>query len=332
MKWILVLISMGITLFFGISFFIESDGVKTVPEQQEKTSTPTVEESQPIRIVLVGDIMLDRGVKYMIEKEGREDFKFSFAKIADYFKKADLVFGNLEGVISDKGTKVGNIYSFRADPKAIEGLISTGFNVLSIANNHALDYGREALEDCLGKLDRAGINYVGAGLTEKEAFSPLIKEINGVKIAFLAYTDLGPDTWRATKDNSGVAWISQGDIEKIKQDIRSAKEKSNILIVSLHSGEEYQATPSQSQIDFSKMAIDAGADLLVGHHPHVVQPNERYQNGWIFYNLGNFIFDQGFSEETMKGQIVEVLIENSKVKKVILREIKMNNYFQPLLP
>jgi len=331
MKWTLISITLGIILFFGISFFAEPAGIEIIPYQQEKTSAPIAEEKQPIKIILAGDIMLDRGVEYMIEEEGNGDFRFPFLKIADYLKRADIVFGNLEGVISDKGIKVGSIYSFRSDPKAIEGLISAGFNVLSVANNHAFDYSREALEDCLARLNKAGISFVGAGFTENEAYSPLIKEVDGVKIAFLAYADLGPEIWRATGENSGIAWISQNDIEKIKQDIKSAKEKSDVLIVSLHSGEEYQKTPSQFQIDFSKMATDAGADLLVGHHPHVVQPNEKYQNGWIFYSLGNFVFDQGFSEETMQSQIIELSIEGNKIKEIKITGIKINNFFQPYL-
>ncbi|MDP3996061.1 MAG: CapA family protein [bacterium] len=331
MKLALISVSLGIVLFLGISFFAEPNIVKIIPQQQEKTSTAGVEEKQPIKIILTGDIMLDRGVEYMVKTEGKGDFRFPFSKIADYLKEADIVFGNLEGVISDKGIKVGGIYSFRADPEAIEGLTSAGFNVLSLANNHALDYSREALKDCLVRLDEAGISHVGAGLTEEDAFSPLIKEINGVKIAFLAYANLGSDAWRATEDNPGIAWISQNDVDKIKQDIKSAKEKSDILIVSLHFGEEYQKTPNQAQIDLSRMAIDAGADLLVGHHPHVVQPNEKYQNGWIFYSLGNFVFDQSFSEETMQSQIIELSIEGSKIKEVNIAEIKINDFFQPYL-
>ncbi|MDP1538981.1 MAG: CapA family protein [bacterium] len=329
MKWALVPIILGIILFFGISFFIEPAGIEIIPSQQKETSTLIAEEEQPIKIILVGDIMLDRGVEYMVEKEGGGDFRFPFLKIADYLKGADIVFGNLEGVISDKGIKVGSIYSFRANPKAIEGLIFAGFNVLSLANNHAFDYGREALEDCLAKLSNAGIGYAGAGFTGTEAYSPFVKEIGDTKIGFLAYTNLGPGTWRAAGENSGIAWISENDFDKIKKDIENAKSQADILIVSLHAGEEYQKTPTQFQIEFFEIAIDAGADLVVDHHSHVVQHFEKYQNGWIFYSLGNFIFDQSFSEETMKGQILEVLIQNKQIKKVITKETKINNFFQP---
>ena len=295
----------------------------------EQTVEENPQQKKQIKIILVGDVMLERGVEYMIEKYGEGDFKFPFLKIADYLKEADIVFGNLEGPISDKGEKVGSIYSFRADPKTIEGLNYAGFNILSFANNHAFDYSREALEDCLTRLSNEEIGYVGAGFSEQEAYSPLIKEIKDTKIGFLAYTNLGPETWRAAGENSGIAWINEGNLNLVKQEIKATKEKVDVLIVSLHAGEEYQKTPTQFQIDFSKMAIAAGADLVVGHHPHVVQPNEKYQNGWIFYSLGNFVFDQSFSEETMESQIIELLIEDNKIKEVNAKEVKINEFFQP---
>jgi len=209
--------------------------------------------------------------------EGNGDYRFPFLKIADELQKADILFGNLEGPISDKGTKVGSIYSFRNDPKSIEGLTFAGFDVISLANNHVFDYGREALEDTFLRLKTAGIDYVGAGFNEKEAYSPIIKELNDTKIAFLAYTNLGPETWKAGEENSGIAWISENNLETIKRDIEKVKKESDILIVSLHSGEEYQKTPTQFQIEFSRAFIDAGADLVIGHHPHVVQKHGKYK-------------------------------------------------------
>ena len=318
-----------------------------------------MKENRTITMTLVGDIMLNRGVEYMVGKEGDGDYSFPFLKIVEDLKGTKLLFGNLEGPISDKGTKVGSIYSFRAEPEAIEGLTFAGFDVISLANNHAFDYGREALEDTFLKLKTAGvdelrssspcaiarvvdedsfistrrsarvIDYVGAGFNQSEAYSPVIKEIQGTKIGFLAYTNLGPETWKATERNSGIAWINENDFEKIKKDIENAKSQADILIVSLHSGEEYLSEPTQFQIEFSKAAIDAGANIVIGHHPHVIQRNEKYKDGWIFYSLGNFVFDQAFSEKTMQGQIVEVLIENGKIKEVIPKEVKINNYFQP---
>lgn len=142
--------------------------------------------SRPENTVLmfVGDVMLDRGVEYNIENTGKGDFKFPFLKAADYLKGACILVGNLEGPISDKGEKVGSIYSFRNNPKAIEGLKFAGFDILSVANNHIFDYGRDAMEDTFFRLKAAGIDYVGGGFNEKEAYSPVIREIKGTKIAF----------------------------------------------------------------------------------------------------------------------------------------------------
>lgn len=326
--WLIFII---FTIFIGVNSLLE---IYRLPKSIDYSEpiTSVMRENRTITIILVGDVMLDRGVEYMIGKYGEGDFRFPFLKIADELKGAKLLFGNLEGPISDKGIKVGSIYSFRAKPEAIEGLTFAGFNLISLANNHALDYGREALEDTFLRLKTAGIDYVGAGFNEGEAYggrTPIIKEIEGTKIGFLAYTNLGPESWKATSENSGIAWVSEKDMEKVKESIKSAKERVDILIVSLHAGEEYAAEPTQFQIEFSKAAIDAGADLVIGHHPHVVQKSEKYKDKWIFYSLGNFVFDQGFSEETMRSEIIEVLIAESKIKEVKPKLIKMNNYFQP---
>ena len=342
MKWILVTITLGVILFLGGSFLIKPESGEFEPPQtieensqqgkEDKSSSSFREtKEEQIRIILTGDIMLNRGVKYMVEKYGKRNFDFPFLKIANYLKGSDILFGNLEGVISDKGTKAGSIYSFRAEPAAIDSLTYTGFNVLSLANNHAFDYGIEALTDCLTRLKNKGINYIGAGFTKSEAYSPIVKEIKGTKIGFLAYTNLGPETWRAEGENPGIAWISKDDFQKVGEDIKKAKEKVDILIISLHSGKEYQKMPTQFQIDFAKTAIDAGADLVVGHHPHVTQSNKKYKNGYIFYSLGNFVFDQSFSEETMQGQVVEVIIKDKKIKEINQKEIKINAFYQPEL-
>jgi len=328
---IILFFSFGVVLIIGNRFLIKNDELKaTLPADQILNNYPEPKK-ETITIILVGDVMLDRGVEYIIKKESNGDFKFPFLKIADEFKEADIIFGNLEGPISDKGTKVGSIYSFRADPKAIEGLTYSGFNVLSLANNHAFDYSRKALEDTFLRLKESGINYVGAGFNEDEAFSSVIKEVKKTKIAFLAYTDLGSQYWKAMPESSGIAWISDTDLEKVKIGVQNAKSQADIVIVSLHSGEEYSQTITEFQTNFSKTAIEAGADLVANHHPHVVQKNELYNGKYIFYSLGNFIFDQSFSKETMEGEILKVTIEDNKIKEVIPVKTKINEFYQPYL-
>lgn len=189
-----------------------------------------------IHLIFVGDIMLDRGVKYKVKKYAQGDYKFLFLPISEYLKKADLRIGNLESVISNKGKKVGSIYSFRAEPEAIDGLKFAGFDLVSVANNHIFDYGRTAMEDSFQRLKEAGIDYLGGGFSEKEACGVVVKEIKGTKIGFLAFTNLGSLLWRAKENHSGICWLD----EKIKEYIKEAKGKVDFLIVLFHFGPEYQ--------------------------------------------------------------------------------------------
>jgi len=328
-----------ILIFFLVAVFIGNFLINEIEKTEKEISLPSFYfEKPPIILMFVGDIMLDRGVEYMVQKYGNDDWNFPFLKIVDFLKSSDILFGNLEGLISDKGAKVGSIYSFRAEPGAIDGLLFAGFDMVSVANNHIFDYGREAMEDNFNRLKSAGINYVGGGFNEKEAHSSIIKNIKGTKIAFLAYNGVGLKYWFATKDKSGINWLEE---EQLVKDIKAAKEIADLVIVSMHFGDEYQFQSNNEQKKFARLAVDSGADLVFGHHPHVAQEIEKYtpmdisregskyKEGYIAYSLGNFIFDQNFSEETMQGMLLEVLIEDEKIKKITPFEIKINKYFQP---
>ena len=330
MKYFLVLVIVLISGLLLLGFLLPKEFV--VEKENSSFDFDIKKENKEVLLFFVGDIMLDRGVESMVKKEGRGNFKFPFLKISNYLSKADILFGNLESIISNKGRKIGSIYSFRAEPEAIEGLTFAGFDIVSLANNHALDYTSEALKDCFSRLKKAGISYVGAGDNGKEAFSLKIKEAKSAKIGFLAFTNLGPEVWRAGKDSPGIAWIDEESIEDIKEIVKDAKEKVDVLVVSLHAGQEYEKEPNSFQVSFSKNCIDSGADLVIGHHSHVVQPVEKYKDGWIAYSLGNFIFDQDFSEETMKGLLLQVIIEEKKIKNVNSKEIRISNFFQPYAP
>ncbi len=317
MRYILVLTVVLILGFFVLHFLPPRGFVI------EKENPPFKIEKEKT-LFFVGDIMLDRGVELKVKREGGGDFKFVFSKIADKLKKADLLFGNLESVISDKGKNVGSEYSFRADPEAVKALEYAGFDVVSLAHNHALDYTGEALEDCMERLKKAGIDYVGAGNRE-EAFSLKIKEVKGLKVGFLAFTDLGTKYWKAGEESAGIAWTEEAPLEIT----REAKEKVDILAVSFHSGKEYAREPESSKSSLFKEIVDSGADLIIGHHPHVIQPVEEYKNGWIAYSLGNFVFDQSFSEETMEGLLLEVIIKGKEIKEVNSRKIGISDFYQP---
>ena len=287
----------------------------------------SIEEESAGTLLFVGDIMLNRGVEWYIRQNG-ENWKWPFLRIADTLQKADLAFGNLESVISDKGENLGSIFSFRAKPESVEGLLFAGFDVLSVANNHSLDYGIEAFTDSMERMRHSGIATVGGGITKEGAHTPVMKDIKGTKIGFLGYTNLGSPLWQAG-NAPGVAWVDQYTIGEFQDTIRTTKQQSDILIVSVHFGEEYQTQPSETQKLIAKSAIDAGADIVIGHHTHVVQPVEQYKKGWIAWSLGNFVFDQGFSPETMQGLVLEVVVQDKKITKVSPRSIYLNSEFQP---
>ena len=321
---IFFIISLGISLAYIFSSLLTVKSPDKPLQSQEVIIKESKEET--ITLMFVGDVMLDRGV----EKKIKNDWTFPFLKIKETLDEADLLFGNLESIISNKGYKVGSIYSFRAEPESINCLIYAGFDIVSLANNHAFDYTAEALKDTFTRLQAANIDFIGAGIEEK-AFSPIIKELKNIKIAFLAYTNLGASNWRAGVNYTGLAWINRESFSKISTDIEKAKQNADILVVSIHAGTEYSLEPDNFQKDFAKLAIDSGADLIIGHHPHVVQPTEKYKDGWIFYSLGNFVFDQQFSESVKKGQIAKVIIDIEKktIKDVSKIEIRINSDFQP---
>ncbi len=327
--WVIIILVLGTGLIF---FAFDSLIFKVnFTENDIGPAAIFIPDDYQISLLAVGDIMLERGVEYMVNKYGQGDWRWPFLKIKDYLTKADILFGNLEGPISESGRKVGSIYSFRFDPRTIEALVFAGFDVLSLANNHILDYQKSALEDTMEILNRNKIDYVGAGFNIEEVSSVKIREVKGTRIGFLAFTDLGSSYWQADQKSSGVAWLNRSDLEEVKEQIKREKEKVDILIVSLHSGEEYSLEPTDFQVTFSRVVIEAGADMVIGHHPHVVQKIERYRDKWIAYSLGNFIFDQGFSQETMEGLLLEIKISGKKIKEVIGYKIKMNQFFQPYI-
>jgi poly-gamma-glutamate synthesis protein (capsule biosynthesis protein) len=289
-------------------------------------AVPLVAQADPITLVFVGDIMLSRSVGNKMAAEN--NWKWPFEKIGDYLAGADLTFGNLEGPISSQGRNVGSIYSFRTDPKVVEGLKFAGFDILSVANNHIGDWSKTAMDDTFAILKDNGIEYAGGGASEQEAHSVKIKEVNGVKFGFLAYTALGAKYTEATASSSGIAWLNK---EKMAQDISDAKKISDFVVVSLHFGDEYEQAANNFQKEMARSAIDAGANLVVGHHPHVVEETEQYKGGFIAYSLGNFIFDQTFSKETMEGTLLKVILEGKDVKSIEPVKIIISKGFQASL-
>lgn len=283
--------------------------------------------SEQASLVFVGDMMLDRGVETVVNKYHGGDFSKLFEN-AFFLKSSTLAFGNLEGPVSDKGYDLGNLYSFRMDPKVIDVIKNAGFTAVSVANNHIGDWGRGAFEDTLQRLDAAGIFAVGGGYNGEDAQKVRIREVNGLKVGYLGFTDVGPD-WLAANDSLPVIMLaSNPDFEKI---ITDAASQVDHLVVSFHFGDEYELKSNARQQDLARRAIDAGARIVVGHHPHVIEEVERYKDGVIAYSLGNFIFDQTFSEETKQGLVLQVVVDRTKITEVNQAIVKQDERLVPRL-
>jgi gamma-polyglutamate biosynthesis protein CapA len=279
-----------------------------------------------VTLVFVGDIMLSRNIGKIMATQS--NWNYFFEPVAEYLQTADLAFGNFENPMSERGIKVGSIYSFRVDPRAVEGLVFAGFDVVSLANNHIWDYGREAFDDTRKILTDNGISYVGAGNDYAEAHTPVVKEVNGTKIAYLAYTDLLPGFLLRADSAPAVA---SPDMDAVARDVMNAKTLADIVVVSYHWGNEYETIHNADQERRAKAAIDAGADLVIGHHPHVAQEVVRYGEGYIAYSLGNFIFDQNFSPDTSWGLTLSVTIKDKKILSVEERPVTFDKTFKPSL-
>ena len=279
--------------------------------EKEFYEAPKIETTETREIILafVGDVMLDRAVEQKILSKGGGDFKFPFLLIAKDLERYDFLFGNLEGPISDEGVNVGSKYSFRMDPKAVYGLKFAGFDALSVANNHSADFGKRAFDETLELLTSVDIIPVG------DVSDPKFLNVKGLKIAIVAFSDFPGFGLRA-------------EDEIIKDNISLARKSADIVVASFHFGEEYQKLPSSRQRKIVELAVDYGADLIVGHHPHVPQPLEKYKDAYIAYSLGNFIFDQHFSEETMGGTLLEIRLRDNMIVGAQIRTIRLNSDYQ----
>ena len=270
-----------------------------------------VEGEAVITLSFVGDIMLDRGVASVTKRQYKGDYKTIFVGVPS-LRSADILFGNLEGPLSDQGKEIGNLYSFRMSPEALPALTSAGFDVLSVANNHAGDWGREAFVDTLNKLTENQIVPVGGGKNKTEAGAVKILERRGVRVGYLATSDVGPVWLSAGETSSGLILAND---DKFFEALAVASKEVDILVASFHFGDEYQTKSNARQQNLARRAIEAGAKLVIGHHPHVRQEIEKYKDGLIAYSLGNFVFDQDFSQETTQGLALEVAV--SKTGKIL---------------
>lgn len=273
-------------------------------------SIPLKVKNHPKTLFFVGDMMFDRGIEILIRKEG---VLYPFEKVEPIFRDIDIVAGNLEGPIVKNPPNFGPYsLTFAFSPEVLKGLSFSHFNLVSLANNHTNNMGKEGLKETKEFLKREKIDFVGDPINCME--DNVLLEKDG--IIFLAFNKTFPINC---------------DDEKILKLVENVKNKNSqkFLITIIHWGEEYQKESSRVQRKLAHQLIDAGSDLIIGSHPHVVQEIEEYKGKLIFYSLGNFIFDQYFSKETQEGLGVKLEIYP---KRLIFRLFPFQSHLgQPFL-
>lgn len=241
-----------------------------------------------VSLSFFGDLMPGEYVNPLMKQHG---FDYPYREVLLYLSEPDITAGNLELPITLRGTPVkGTPYVYKGSPEVLPSLYDAGIDVLSLATNHALDQGVEGLLDTMKHLDEAGIGHFGAGRDDKEAFAPLIREAKGMKVAYIGLTRVIPyPEWKADRNVPGVA--ETYDTTRAVAAISKAKEEADLVVVMVHWGVDGADRPESYQRQFAREYIDAGADLVIGSHPHVLQGFEMYNGKWIAYSLGNFLFE-----------------------------------------
>jgi len=252
----------------------------------------------------VGDIMLSRQVAVKIKKA--DDPLLPFRGLSDLLLSSDFNFGNLESPYSGSSyiPPVGSI-TFNAWPDSLVGLIKYKFNILNLANNHILDQGLNGLRYTKKILNQNNIATIGAGGAWAEAWQPAIIERNGIRLGFLGVSYSSLNDNGATTNNYVARW---NKLEQLNKSIVQLKNQVDLVVVAMHGGLEYTSQPTAEQVKTAHSAIDAGADLVLGSHPHWVQTSEDYRGKKIYYSLGNFIFDQMWSTRTQQGLVLRITV------------------------
>ncbi len=289
-----------IILFFGCTGAdSQPDNPQSSQENpQESIVQETVQqeaEQEELVLSFVGDMMFDKSVAGFIKAKGED---YVFEGYEKHFMGSDIVFGNLETSLSNRGQAIKDKqYTFRSSPTLAPFLKKYNFSVLSIANNHVLDYGPLAFLDTMKHLKENGISYGGGGHNKQEAYNGVVIEKKGLKIGFLAFTRVTPSVdWYAGAKKPGIIGAYKVHETEVLEAVKLLNEKCDLLVVSLHWGKEGSTTVRKEETEFAHKLVDSGADVIEGHHPHVVQGIEMYKERPIFYSLGNFIFTSSHAQ------------------------------------
>lgn len=282
--------------------------------------------ASPITICATGDLMLGSWTQDVIRDSG---YAHPFKHIDSIFQDADIVFSNLEAPFGETGEVFPQkTYTFQVRPDLVNVLTAGKINLVSLANNHIMDFGVESLVETMDLLKEHNISFAGAGLNITQARKPALLEINGERVAFLSYSLTFPEEFWATDSSAGTCFPSHNFVY---EDIKKLKDGNDLVIISCHWSSELLDRPKPYQIELAHKMINAGADIILGHHPHVVQGVEYYKNRVIAYSLGNFIFGS-YSKTATVSMILKINWSEGRINTCKIIPINVYNEiveFQP---
>ena len=245
-------------------------------------------EQDSLTLVFTGDVLLDRGVRPYAEREG---IPALFAGVDSVFRQADAVIINLECPLTDTATPINKHFVFRGEPQWAKGLRAAGITHAAMANNHTYDQGRQGLLSTYNHLKEAGIEPLGYGNSKSERLEPVIIRKGAIEVALFNSVTLPLENWYDLDDRPGICQASASTLADAIRTFHAHHPTIKIIAV-LHWGAEMQTSPTMQQRIDAQILLQAGADAIVGHHPHVVQPLINIYDKSVFYSLGNFVFDQ----------------------------------------
>ncbi len=301
------------------------------------------------RITLVGDIMLGRRVGEAAAAAG--DPAAPLRPLQRRLASADITVGNLESTLSRAGPPRQGDDSFAAPPTVLPGLAASGFDVLSLANNHTGDFGDVALLQTVRRVEHSAVEPVGAGRDAAAAWQPVVVRRHGVRFGFVAFNAIG-ETPRATASTPGVASVrmqprtgplNQADLDRAVRTIRALRDRADVVVVLPHWGAQYTHVPVPAQRRVGQALVAAGADVVVGGHPHWVQPVQRVRRGQsgkqtgeqnagvglVVYSLGNFVFDMDFMRQTQEGVLCDLMFAGDRLRAVRFTPYVIGSDFAP---
>lgn len=277
-------------------------------------------QARPVIIQAVGDLNLAGNAEPTVRKKG---YDWCFDGTRALLAEGDLNIANLETAVTSRGKKADKRFTFRMPAHSLDAVKKAGFSLVSLANNHTLDYGEEGLFDTLAALDAREIAYAGAGQNVAAGRVPAIVEVSGVKVGFLSYSLTFPKFFWADQDKAGTIF---GHEKWVRDDIAKLRPKVDIVLVAFHWGAEKRTTPKDYQLALARASIEAGADAVIGHHPHVLQGIEIIDGKPVLYSLGNYAFGSA-SNAARDSALARFTVEEGGIRALELVPLHVHNKF-----